>query len=201
MRLPIGLAVLVLSAALSPVLAGCGHEPSQELTAEEASGDPLAAREVTVFVLSDDVPRPIIDLPLVRETAWVRRTDGDHAEVVDAVQALLGHAPDRHRETLWHGSCAPGLEATGATVEKHLVTVRLRGFGRGDPGDAACDLSEAGWRAQRQQVAWTVRVALGRDVPVRVVLEDGYEKIPRTRASGSALDQPASSSPTSSPTA
>jgi hypothetical protein len=50
-----------------------------------------------------------------------------------------------------------------------------------------CDLSEEGWQAQRQQVAWTVGAALGRDAAVRVVAGSGSEVLPTTRPDRAAL--------------
>lgn len=203
MRVPHRLVLLTASAALAALLTSCGDAGPSELTAEEASADPPTSRQVTVFVYTEDVPRPIAELPLVRETAWVPRSDGPDAPVVDAVEGLLLHEPAKGHDSVWHGRCAPGVEATGVTVEEQRITVRLRGFAPDEAGNATCDLSEPGWRAQRQQVAWTVRVATGRDLPVRVVLEDGYETIPPTRADESALLQPteATASPTSTPAA
>ena len=61
------------------------------------------------------------------------------------------------------------------------------GLRRVEVHNVRCDLSEEGWRVQRQQLAWTVGAALGRDVAVRVVDGTGREVLPTTRPERSAL--------------
>jgi hypothetical protein len=110
----------------------------------------------------------------------VPRDRGD--DVLPAVRALMEVPPPKGQESLWQGLCRPGTGVLAVEREATRVTVRLRAFGPDDSGDATCDLSREGWNIQRQQVAWTVRTATGSRLPVRVVLEDGYEKLPAVRA-------------------
>lgn len=41
-----------------------------------------------------------------------------------------------------------------------------------DSSGATCDLSQEGWVAQQQQIAWTVRTATGSKAPVEVTVGD-----------------------------
>lgn len=84
-------------------------------------------------------------------------------------------------------------------VGGRVVVVHVTEFNWEEPGSATCDFSAAGYLAHRQQVAWTVRSALGRDVAVRVLMgPDDYESIPLTWPDPAFLhgrDRPAGAGP------
>jgi len=162
-------------------LSGCGSaRPETELTAEQARETPV---RVVVF---DFVETPGAQrLGVTPQTEYVDRASADDP-VVTAVRALLRHQPEQGHESLWSGLCRPGPDVT-AVEAGAPVLVTLADYPPGAAGNAACDLSEEGWRVQRQQLAWTVGAALGRDVAVRVVDGTGREVLPTTRPERSAL--------------
>ena len=125
-------------------------------------------------------------LLLSPHTVRVPRSSDDEALL--AVRALLEVPPAKGQESLWQGLCRPGAGVLAVERTPRNITVRLRDFGRNESGDATCDLSQGGWDAQRQQVAWTVRTATGSTLPVRVVMGDDYEKWPGMRAQERFLD-------------
>ena len=162
-------------------LSGCGSaRPEPELTAEQAREIPV---QVVVF---DFVETPGGQrLGVTPQTEYVDRASADDP-LVTAVRALLRHEPKQGHESLWTGMCRPGAGVAAVEVGDPVV-VTLADFPPGDTAHAMCDLSEEGWRAQRQQVAWTVGAALGRDVAVQVVDSAGREVLPTTRPDRAAL--------------
>jgi hypothetical protein len=185
----VGLAAGVLVGAA--VLTGCGHAGPTELTAEEASALP---HRVVVY----DLVETRAGLRVSPQPAITRRVP-DRLRLTVAVQALMNHRPGAGHSSLWRGVCRPGQSVREVRDAGDLVTVVLEDFPADDGGHATCDLSTEGWMGERQQVAWTIRDELGRAVPVRVVLTDGYELMPATAAV--ERWRQATSSPTNSPSA
>ncbi len=165
------LAILV-SLLLTPLVAACaGEDPSAGTT---AGNEPT--RRVTVY----DFARVHGDLLLYPS----RMTVPDSGDpVLDAVRGLFEHRPTAHgHETLWVGDCAPGLGVRGTRVTKQVVTVDVRAYPPDDVPNATCDLSVEGWNVQRQQLAWTVRTAIGEKAPVRGTLDGDYTFLEKTTA-------------------
>jgi hypothetical protein len=168
----------VIALVLVALLTACGSqvpEPSVPRTSD--------LRVPVVVYAFPSGGRP---LRLSSHTVLVERSTYDQALL--AVRALMDVPPRTGQESLWQGLCRPGREVLAVEREPARVSVRLRDFDRSESGDATCDLSREGWNMQRQQVAWTVRTATGSTLPVRVVLDDGYEKWPAVRAQERFLD-------------
>jgi len=178
MRAPVLLAALVTGLV---TLAGCGSaRPPPELTPEEARAIPVQVL-VFDFVETHGSPR----LGVTPQTEYVDRADADDP-LLTVVRTLLRHQPQQGHESLWTGLCRPGPDVT-AVEEGDPVVVTLADFAPDASGNAVCDLSEEGWRVQRQQLAWTVAAALRQDVAVRVVDAGGREVLPSTRPERAAL--------------
>ncbi len=160
------------------LLSGCGARTAPPPVTE--------ASEDLVPVVVYDFTGDDRQLLLSSHTVRVPRSADDDALL--AVRALMDVPPAKGQESLWQGICRPGAGVLAVEPTPRNITVRLRDFGRNESGDATCDLSQEGWDAQRQQVAWTVRTATGSTLPVRVVMDDGYEKWPGMRAQERFLD-------------
>ena len=124
-------------------------------------------------------------LRLVAHPVTLRR--GGNASLVGAVEALIDHRPARGHATVWRGLCRPGVGVRSVEVGR-VVTVTLRGFGPDGSVNPICHIARTAVLAQQQQLAWTVRAALHRDVPVRVVLRGGVQVWRATRARTRYLD-------------
>jgi hypothetical protein len=179
MRTPVVLLTGLVTGLVT--LAGCGSDrPEPEMTAEQA-------RELPVQVMVFD----FVETPGAQRFGVTPETEHvDSASAGDplltALRTLIRHEPTQGHESLWTGMCRPGPDVAAVETGDPVV-VTLADFPPGDTAHAVCDLSQEGWQAQRQQVAWTVGAALGRDVTVRVVDGSGREVLPATRPERAAL--------------
>jgi hypothetical protein len=147
-------------AALGLVVAGCGGNAQGEV-------DDRPRSTVTVYDIVEVDGEARLDPHRVR-------TDADDP-VVASVDALLRHEPADGHATWWNGECSPGHRVASGDVGERRVVLRIE-LDEDLPGTgiAVCDLDGVGTELQRQQVAWTVRTSLGRDVSVKVVDGSGY---------------------------
>jgi hypothetical protein len=127
---------------------------------------------VRVEVYSFDIDGQDVTLHVHQREATVADPEDATGRVRAAVQALLDFEPPKGQDNLWHTElCAPSDEVARVSVTARLVTVNLED----GQGGAACDLSEEGAVAQRQQIVWTAHTAARNDAPVLVTFgEDDY---------------------------
>ena len=162
---------------LTPFVTACAGDGSSAVT-------PTAVNEQTRRVTVYDFARVHGDLLLYPATVTVTDS-GD--PVLDAVRGLFRYTPVAGHESLWVGSCAPGLGVRETQVTKQVVTIDVQAYPSDDVGNATCDLSVEGWNVQKQQLAWTVRTADHLKAPVRGTLDADYVFLERTTASRSYL--------------
>ncbi len=149
--------------------AGTGLVAAAVVTAAVVLADPAAdkppvaggdQREVTVYEIGEVGDRPWLFPQQVSTEAT-----GDPA--FDAVRALLNHEPTQggRYNMLGAGACPLGGDVVSVETSPGGVIVQLAPF---PPGAALCDMSRMAAAARMQQLAWTVRSAIGWEGPVRV---------------------------------
>jgi hypothetical protein len=145
---------VLLLAGLVVLLAACGGSPTRV--------------EVYAFTIDGQD----VTLRAHQREATVADPQDASGRVRAAVQALLDFEPPKRLDNLWHTElCAPSDEVARVAVTARLVTVNLED----GQGGAACDLSQEGAVAQRQQIVWTAHTAARNDAPVLVTLgEDDF---------------------------
>ena len=153
--------------------------------------------ETPVAAPTNDVT--VYEMQEVRGRPWLypeRVTVDDSGDAVhDAVAALIGDSSAAAEDAPWTG--CPWGHLRAVDVTDGLVTVSLVASGVG------CDIDPAYQEAQLQQVAWTVRDAVGSPVPVRLQIGDDPEPQPMTADPGALspvlLDSPADGATVESP--
>lgn len=138
----------------------------------------------------------------VGENFWLlpERVDAADSgdEVADAVGALIADTDAGQADDRWIGCSWGHLDAV--VVAADMVTVTLAG------SQAPCEVDPGAEEAQFQQLAWTVREAVGTDLPV-VLARDGEPITPQPIVADPAalspvlIDEPADGSTVTSPVA
>lgn len=163
------------------------------LTGPSGSGDTRVAARTTVTVYT---------VERIGGRYWLKpeqvEVDGTGDEVADAVGALITSDPSMDAQSTDRWEACPWGSLGSVVVAADAVSVALAGE------QAVCEMDPAAEEASLQQLAWTVREALGADLPV-VLARDGEPFLPQPITPDPAalspvlIDAPADGATVSSP--